>query len=467
MDSGSLNRKWCPDEEFAAARQARDEVMERFFERLETEGGRTTVRAPSKTKDIGEVEAPAKVRVGLDYLKVWVYAVHDDPSRLMTELRQLQEHAKINSDGRLFTIAGTRHAEMLPHGAGVGTMRLPYMMRVSGAEMAFADLDKGDDKEDGRRLSMMIEFKGTYCYGRDGFSLCEEVHWWAQAFGFEDVETKVSRVDIYADRYDVPVQQAEVRRVLGGVVTRATRDRTERRNGKVTGLQYGQHGSPCRLTIYDKKHELSQRPEKAAVYYENYPDAKTAKHVTRYEFVLLREALINRHSISSLVDLVSSLKSLWRYLSTEWYREVDPDSDTRASRCEWETDWKYTVESGAAWLGKECKSERQRVPRERMQPKAEQLLRQAEGALATRAALLGLKPESQSELFACALKGSRERDKTIAEKVVDRFKVLRSRSLHWQEEISKKLIEFQRLLDMQKAAWQWERKLRELEAVPF
>lgn len=436
------------------SREQRDEILRKFF--ASESGGRASITAPSKTSGV-----VAK----LDYLKVWVFAdSHQHAEALKADLEIKKTAAQEKTQARLFAL-GDRQAEMKAHAVGPPHLRCEYFFHCEGAEIGMAD-PTAEVAEGKRRLAMLIEFKGSYCCGRSPAGLCEEVHWWAQAFGFENVETLVSRVDVCVDRYGFKVADAEVLRVIGGVVTRANDDTTDRERRRVTGVRYGKHGSPCRLTIYDKLAELRKDAEKQAVFHDAYPFAKKAQYITRYEWSLQREALFQRHSIDSVVDLIATLPDLFRYLSTEWYREVDPDSDKRATRRDTTPSWSQFVADACEQFGQNT-FERKRQRRLKTTPKAQALLDQAIGCLLSRAAMLGYEPENETQLLATAVVDNASERSSVKERLKERVCELKSRSDRFCDMLHDKFLEIEKLFALQKAQREWHELQAVADWVPF
>lgn len=463
-----VNKRFRELTEHVQAQQTRDDVLTEFFERLEKQGkggeGRMSLPALSKTSK-GDTPLESS-RVNFDYLKVWVYGTHDSGAALSEELERMQTAARENNDDERLFVLGGRCGQMRPYGFGKLAYSMPFAMVVNGAEIGFADLRK-EWKGKGERPQMLIEFKGQYCTGRTPFDLAEEIFQWAKAFGFKNVRTQVSRVDIAVDRSGFAVKDAELMRIKGEVITKSSKDSSWREHGKISGIRYGQTNSACKLTIYDKKNELRQNPDKASIYYAAFPEAKEQEQITRYEWSLKRENLVKRHSIDTVEELLDCLPDLVRYLATEWYREIDLDSATRASRCNVTSPWQKVLNDCKAMLGGDRPLARKRTVAPRSTPTAQSLWDQGIGCLLSRATLLGIRVESLTELMASGVIDSPARDLQVKQEQEVRRKELSARRRHFDGVVEKKVSALEKIYEIQKAAAEIHERYVMSMTVPF
>ena len=397
------------------------------------------------------------MRLGFDWLKVWVFGASSTHAKLCDTLEQMKERAQHENRPATFTVAG-RMGSVQPAGFGKGAYILPFVMKINGAVLAFTDGRK--EKRGKREIPVMcVEFPGRYCYGRSMLGLCEEVHQWAKAWGFKDIRTAVSRVDITADAYGRDVVDSDICRMHGGVCSRANKGGLDWIRKRTNGLRYGTTKSEIRFTIYDKLAELETDEEKRKVFFHSYPEAAKFKNITRHEWSLTREYLRKKHDIDSLVDLMLVIRDLWRYLSFSWYREVDPTSNPRIERCEMTPFWQAFHRSGLEQLGPETLGEQKRRDRPKAEPDPNALIKQALGCLKSVAAIRGCEVDSTKDLLSLALFENGEVENVRAE-VKQRFDELRAAGRQWREEMKRRA-------DLALSLFEKEHGLDDLNAVPF
>jgi hypothetical protein len=161
--------------------------------------------------------------------------------------------------------------------------------------------------------------------------------------------TKVSRVDGCVDIAGLHPEVIINNYLVGKVVTLARKDSVYRINRRATGLTVGAGGAVS-LRVYSKLDEVANDERKRLVLertrWQGEPEC-----ATRVEFQVRREAL-KRAGIDSVEDFYEKQGSLFKELSSGWYRmtknEVDRDNTSRAQVSEL---WAAIQEAFAVWTG--------------------------------------------------------------------------------------------------------------------
>jgi hypothetical protein len=234
---------------------------------------------------------------------------------------------------------------------------LDWNLYRSGTRMYRYRLKSGDisllfnrRKENGNIPNCRLEIGSLSCWSPGFYAMYNRVKTFLSAYGGEVVKERVSEVHLTADFIGVDIKVTDLD-------NRAHWIALARKEGVYDGLKVQQRPAPGQepepdelafdrhftnrhfsglnigsgdlmLRIYDKVCELkrSRATNKQQVFSEIWQTPTyNAQPVTRVEYQIRRPKLrefVNEegHRIDTVFDLVNTLKSLWRYLTTEWTR---------------------------------------------------------------------------------------------------------------------------------------------------
>lgn len=350
----------------------------------------------SGSEDVGEFG----IRTGIDWLKVYVYASSiDKREQREKEYRERREAASEKLEERYFDLDGVT-CEMRPHGVGKFQHAMPFFFHGGGAAIAIAEQgEPGKRKsafENKERPVAMVEFPGTYCYGQTIETLLNEVYLWCSRLGLQDVEARISRLDLAVDVEGRHVKCPAMLKMMGAVTTVARKSNVYYNGRETEGLQYGAGGAETKLRIYDKTRELATQPAKQQAYENAFGSVPEA--LTRYEWQLSSKALRREHGITDIEQLRGKVGAVLCYLMSRWYRETDPTDDSRnvTERDELAV-WTRIREAAVSNLGG---IQERRNKETKAIPVVEPLISQALGCLTSAAATLQIEVKETGELLA-------------------------------------------------------------------
>jgi hypothetical protein len=161
--------------------------------------------------------------------------------------------------------------------------------------------------------------------------------------------TKVSRVDGCVDIAGLHPEVIINDHLVGKVVTLARKDAVYRINRRATGLTVGAGGAVS-LRVYSKLDEVANDERKRLVLertrWQGQPEC-----ATRVEFQVRREAL-KRAGIDTVEDFYAMQGSLFKELSSSWYRMTKNDVDrNNTARAEVSELWGAIQDAFATWTG--------------------------------------------------------------------------------------------------------------------
>ena len=182
-----------------------------------------------------------------------------------------------------------------------------------------------------------------------------------KALRFKEKSNHVTRVDLCAD-VACDTHRLVEKVMRGHMVTRVrkfdshgilpTYDKPE---ATYQTIKLGERQKKA-VRIYDKVEELSAREKKEQVYLEHVTDGEIFEKITRVEFVLGRESLME-HGIDSWEDFCASAPEVCEYLCADWFRITGEKVDRRNSkRASIDRDWEIFQE-GFLKLGHKLKKE--------------------------------------------------------------------------------------------------------------
>jgi len=216
-----------------------------------------------------------------------------------------------------------------------------------------------------------------------------------QTLGARNRTNKISRIDMAADIPDLDTATLQDLFATGLYICRARKatlrsqqndhvQETQHYDGrKKTGFTIGT--GPILLRVYDKLTESKHQPAKLAALRQNRWNGQTPTHATRVEYQLRREAL-RTCRIADHAQYMEKRAQLAAYLTGEWFTMLDhrQNNNRHTDRKVPHAAWQTVTAAFTAWTAPADPLQRtHKAPR----PLPLALIRQAQGCLATAAAL--------------------------------------------------------------------------------
>lgn len=243
----------------------------------------------------------------------------DIPAELIARMKRRKEEIQATSDDCAFlpfgetTLfswnlqrTGTRH---WPYVLKCGDVTLSLSSRASTAAIPSAQLQIGSISCNNGLDALLTSF-----------------NMWMHHHGIVYKGEKVSRIDLFVDTTLALVDQSMSNQELH--ITRAEKFAAYFANRKLSGVQVG--SGSILFRCYDK---LMEMKDKQATHKEMFFAEKWGgrpESVTRAEFQLRREAIKSFcPGESDYQSLKKMIPSIWKYLTTEWFRQAAKAVDRR------------------------------------------------------------------------------------------------------------------------------------------
>jgi hypothetical protein len=242
--------------------------------------------------------------------------------------------------------------------------------------------------ESASMLAVFVQIGSLALMTRGHKAVWEDCRRMLAAIGFRVSRHVISRADVCVDLPGVDVTEFTRPALNGHEITRAKRGTLHFGETASDHETLYRGGQRVMMRIYDKRKETRFDPAKEAVLIEKRWGGELPEAATRVEFQLGRELLKERWEIHTFDDLEAKGPQLVTWLTTQWYRlaECVVDRENRNhSRASTAAVWQRVCEA-FAWVGRNTIPTV--LPRKVLQPKAEQLLKQALGCFAGYQALL-------------------------------------------------------------------------------
>ena len=202
----------------------------------------------------------------------------------------------------------------------VGVKLYPYVLR-QGDITLFLSSRSVDSKIPNASLSI-----GSISSNNNPGELLVTIKKWLLNSGILVKKEMVSRVDIFSD-FACDISKLHLTNPKRRV-SRVNKIGTFTEFDRITGIQAGK--GAIVLRCYDKLNEMKVKKatEKQVFFSELWKG--TPDHVTRVEFQLRREAILEFFPDSSkYCDISSRVAEIWRYLTDEWFRQLRKNVDRK------------------------------------------------------------------------------------------------------------------------------------------
>ena len=308
---------------------------------------RTSKAAVAGSGDIGRCQlsntAPptlhSDIRVGIDYLTFWVYGEWSgDVQAFFNKLDEGRKNAALEKNGIEFKSGGLRFM-LLKNGSSRGSFSCRWCLCHRGL---FFGLCNNRLSSTSRPLAK-VEIKGESLtqFGVQGsLEIVDEV---LKAFGICYGRSLLSRIDIKADHFGVPVNVYKADFDGDRVITRARQLNTFGSFQEVETISVGNRKTNrvvCRF--YDKIAELAKKPDKNNLFLKYVTDGEVLDACTRVEFEVRREGL-KELGIDSFEDCFGRLGDIVSYLTGKFLRIADSEVDrNHTDRAKTAVHWQAT-----------------------------------------------------------------------------------------------------------------------------
>lgn len=312
-------------------------------------------------------------------------------------LHEGKELAQETNEPALVELRGGRIGRVHPKGRGV----YKYVVEVDGLQFEVADREKPNEQH----ANVRVVCGSLECMRRGLVGVWKAACGVLADLGFSMSGHVISRVDLCVDRSGVDLAAVCVGYVQRCYVTFGVKGAMYDEGPVVTGFTKG-IGGPISLRVYDKGRELmgedarGEKIQKHEYLEEHRWEKRPGRHV-RVEFQIRREVLRERFSINTIDELITKCKTLWRYLTHEWFRMTDEPPDRKHNnqrRADTSGFWEDVQKAGEQWM--EGMGEDRLERRAKALPKLTQLKKQAMGCLKTVLAVEGAIVRSTGEAVA-------------------------------------------------------------------
>ena len=272
-----------------------------------------------------QVASPTGLTVarGLDFLKVSFWLSWLSPFTL----EYLEEKKRLVQDTEDDTIPvfPERGYDWNLHRTGTSK----YNFRLTSGDITLL-INKR--KADGAVPTCRLEIGSLSCWSPGFYNIYRKVTAFLGANGARIIKERVSEVHLAADFIGVDIKGLDFDNQEKWIA-RATDFNPHYKHRRFTGVDLGK--GDIMLRCYDKVTELkrSRSQHKQQIFSEIWGSRKfDERPVTRVEYQLRRPKLREfsddeQHKVDTVHDLVESLRSLWRYLTTEWTKHTESAVD--------------------------------------------------------------------------------------------------------------------------------------------
>ena len=316
----SLESDSKPDSvvEERTARQGEDRTAENA---TEVNSSNSSERCPLSNTAPSKVQLETKV--GIDYLAFWVFGKWCCDSKVFFDRLDKAKEGAADDGGNAFISDDLAFSIGRSGSSGRGTHRCRWQLHHNA--IYFGICNNPDSQED--RPIAKVEIKGETLTQLGVQGSLEIVDMALESLGIGYGKSKISRLDIKADQFGIPITtyvddiedkraitRARQLNVFGTFEDRQTISIGNRKANRVM----------CR--IYDKLAEISNNPKKAAIFFQCITKGEFPESCTRVEFEIRREGF-KELGIVSFEDCFGRLHEIVGYLTHGFLRIADQKVD--------------------------------------------------------------------------------------------------------------------------------------------
>ncbi|VAX40595.1 hypothetical protein MNBD_PLANCTO02-488 [hydrothermal vent metagenome] len=361
----------------------------------------TNLHCPSMTLN-DTLPLPALSTGGLDWLGLSLYGFFEDDywKEFCVAFDKAQKFAQENNIEKSFVKLS--ESIIVPIGAsgrGNGNTYCKWFFQYQGITFRIRQCQKAlaSDKSP-PNVYVEIPSMPLMTYGEKGaLKLVKTV---LNLLGYKIARMSPSRVDMCVDLVDLPMSIVAEALRKRCYVSNIKKFNTFDYDGVVETIQAGSPKSKTSLRIYNKyaecKKDLVKLSLLTGLRWGKRPDPELG--AIRVEFQIRRDALRDKHSIITYDDLVKKRASLAIWLTYNWFRitetESDPNHTERFGPSEF---WQKVINAFANWTGQPIEERTKRII---IGADASHLIAQAIGCLNAAIAAKGICPNDVKELQA-------------------------------------------------------------------
>lgn len=303
-------------------------------------GGNPSAGAmPSNTAPANSKEGPPVVqilRAGIDSLYLsFPGSLSVEASIKLRALKDAARSRRESAQAEAVYLTGKHRFEVMSKGAGV----FPYVLADNAYRISIANSNT-------QQIPLAyVQVKSQWLTAHGVAAVVEELTAIAAEFGTLEGVAQVSRADLFVD-FMTPARLDNL--PPGSWVTRAKRISTHTLVGILSGFSIGL-GGDISARLYDKTLQIESSGQdylKALWYDVGWEPDQT---VWRLEFQFERRVLVE-HGAKDVDTLLSKLKALWLYATTQWLKLTVPNPED-ATRARWPLHPMWTALTQASFVG--------------------------------------------------------------------------------------------------------------------
>ena len=268
-----------------------------------------------------------QIVVNLDWLEFWVFGDWAiNKTRLFEELEKAKLAAKEKRKESFIVQKGISVRVSPFSSSGVGAERCKFQLQYRGIYLGICN-----NKDLTKSPIAKIELQGQALTVQGlsiSLSIANEL---LEIFGIRYRRSRIKRLDIKADLFEVPISEFANADEENRVITEYRSDDRKRESKDVQTLMYGSRSGASLLRIYDKLAQIKKDEIKSDVFEQFVTGGELLNQCTRVEFELHRAAF-RQFELCSFEDCFGRMHDIVDYFTSKKFRIAERQNSKHPER---------------------------------------------------------------------------------------------------------------------------------------